>query len=249
MITRRSFFRLTTALLARILLSVGETPAVQAGRYNETGHAIFIFADGHASTMYAYQRLEGWPGMALINPSTIGLPEHLHVLHCDVLNSAGWDVSSHGYTHEDPTLMTPEELEDHLKLAHQWLLSRGYTNGAKHYGPPLACDQAVRDAALQYHDTVIPAKLGQWAVLPEGLDYIWRSTSNIVKWPAIQSGLEWAAQGANRVIVLVSHKIAETGQPHLTTSIRRLQRIINLARSLRINVVSMSQLMGKFSDI
>jgi peptidoglycan/xylan/chitin deacetylase (PgdA/CDA1 family) len=230
-------------LLAAVLLALSTQGCPQGP---SRGAVVFIFADGPAGAYDdAYPRLaaRGWAGVALVNPTTIGRRGKLSEAECVILDRAGWDISSHGYRHDNPTLMTPEELDLDLRLAHDWLTARGFARGARHYAPPLQANQAVRDAALRYFQTVLPGdSLSEWAVLPPGWIYDSHTTSETCPWMELEAVIDHAREPGH-VICLNFHRIVLSGPVGLDTSVARLDAIIDCIASQGICVLTLSDLL------
>lgn len=163
---------------------------------------IVVVCDGHRSAYTAaLPILADRPAVALVVPSLVGQRGYLTTGQCAALDAAGWDVSSHGWTHDNPIRMNDEELDEHLRRSSHWLAIRGF-RGAAHYGPPLACDERVRTAALRYYRTVLVRELGPSGELPAGWEYRWVAGEDARPWAKVQAGLNWAAGGADRVALV-----------------------------------------------
>jgi len=209
------------------------------------GCVVFLSADGPKdtrTTVFPLLAAQGWLAAAVVNPTTIGRSNKLTVTDCRFLDGQGWDVGSHGWTHVDPTLLAPEELDAHLRYSHRWLVDRGLDRGARHYGPPLDCNEAVRDAALAFYETVIPAQIGPWAVLPEGWTYAWLPAQDTVPWAIVETALGSLVANAGAVTVLPLHHVVLSEPFGLAMSVVRLRQIIRYIRLHAINVVTVSQL-------
>ena len=238
-VSRRRFLILAgEAVGASILAGTGLVGDSQAGRL------IFLLSDTCDSdyTMAGPRlRRRGWPAVSLINPSMVDTEDKLTEAMVTRLNGWGWDVSSHGWTHDNPTQMPPEELDEHLRLAKEWLASRSFV-GAAHYGPPFTCNQVVRDAALAYYATVVTAGLGPWAVLPSGYDYAWQQGHDQVPWPTVRAELDGLAGNPNANLLLSFHRLVRSSPVGNQTSVARFQMVINRAEQLGVQVTTLTGL-------
>jgi peptidoglycan/xylan/chitin deacetylase (PgdA/CDA1 family) len=171
-----------------------------------------------------------------------GRPDNLTGCDCDALDADGWDVASHGYTHDDPTQMTPEQLTFHLLDAQLWLLGRGYARGARHYAPPSGhCNQEVLDAALLYYDTVWNSQYGQ---LPPGYDYTTLSCNNNYDWETeLRPRLERLVGHPTRVARCTFHVVVLENPGYQQTDLARLNTILDYLQAQQINVLTLSDLL------
>ena len=239
-VSRRRFLILAgEAVGAGVLAGTGLVSDSQAGRL------IFLFSDT-CDTDYtmASPRLHwrGWPAVSLINPSMVGTYEKLTEAMVESLNGWGWDISSHGWTHDNPTQMSPEELDEHLRLAHEWLESRSFV-GAAHYGPPFTCNQVVRDAALAYYATVVTTGLGPWTVLPPAYSYSWQQGHDQVPWPTVRAALDALAGHPSAVLLLSFHRLVKSSPVGNQASVARFQMVINRAEQLGVTVTTLTELL------
>jgi len=229
--------RLLLALLCVLL------PASVA-QAQQPGIVVFEFADGHESHYTIARppfRARGWTGVAAINPSNVGQPGRLTEDQLRRLyNVDGWDVMSHGWTHEDPTLMTPEELDEHLRLSHDWLLDHEFTRSARHYGPPLGCDARVREAATEYYDLI--RHFGECKRLPEGYDYRQTGVHDAIPWHRIRRRID-AVTDSDQALLLTFHQLVEGDAGGGQTSRARFGQVIRYVERRGLRVATFSDLL------
>jgi peptidoglycan/xylan/chitin deacetylase (PgdA/CDA1 family) len=238
-VSRRRFLAMVGQWVGTSVLA-----GVGLGRNLQAGQLIFLLSDTCDSdyTMASPRlRSRGWPAVSLINPSMVDAEDKLTEAMVERLNGWGWDISSHGWTHDNPTQMSPEELDDHLRLSHEWIESRSL-DGAAHYGPPFTCNQVVRDAALAYYATVVTAGLGPWAVLPSGYDYAWQPGHDQVPWQTLRAALDGLAGHPGAVLLLSFHRLVKTSPVGTQTSVARFQMVVNRAEQLGVNVTTLTGL-------
>lgn len=226
--------------------AVGAVALVGSGLVSESpaGRLILLFSDT-CDTDYTMAsprlRRQGWPAVSLINPSMVDSEDKLTEAMVEDLDGWGWDISSHGWAHDNPTRMSPEELDEHLRLAHEWIESRSLV-GAAHYGPPFTCNQVVRDAALAYYATVVTTGLGPWTVLPSGYDYAWQPGHDQVPWPTVRAALDGLAGNPDAVLLLSFHRLVRSSPVGTQASLARFQMVINRAMQLGVQVTTLTGL-------
>lgn len=227
-------------------MPIAVTPGHVYSGSPDNGMVILTFADSHDgayAVAYPAIRARGMRAMAYVNvlPIVEAWPRGLSGCHTDELDAAGWDVASHGYSHVDPTQLSPEELTAHLRDAQLWLLGRGYTQGPRHYGPPSGqCDQRVLDAALLYYDTVLDGPFGH---LPPGYEFKWQRCDNNVAWEMIQSRFDALAGQPSRVLLCSFHDVVVENPSSGQADLARVTAILDYLTSHAINVVTMSDLL------
>ena len=207
---------------------------------------ILAFADaqeGAYSVAFPAMRARGVRGVAYVNvePIVLGQAGRLTAEQLDELNAAGWDIASHGYTHTDPTALTAQQLDDNLREAHQWLLDRGYSRGARHYGPPSNdCDQRVMDAALQYYQTVW---CRQYSHLPAGYQYGVGACGNNTEWSRLQQAFDKLAGQPGRVLRCTFHGLVPAQPTGNQGDLARVNQILDYLAAKQIRVVTLSDLL------
>jgi len=213
---------------------------------SNNGMVILAFADakeGAYSVAYQAMRTRGVRGLLYINvePVEQRLPGRLTPEQVDELNAAGWDVASHGYTHDDPTQMTSQQLTQHLQGAQQWLLGRGYTRGARHYGPPSNnCDQGTLDAALKYYDTVW---CREFSKLPAGYLFGVGACGNNTGWEKIQSAFDKLVGQPDKVLRCSFHDLVSENPTGNQADLDRINTILDYLEAKKIEVVTLSDLL------
>jgi peptidoglycan/xylan/chitin deacetylase (PgdA/CDA1 family) len=119
------------------------------------GYVILSFDDGDESVINTAAPIMdeyGYPGVAFVNPPTIGTSGRLSQSDLDTLQSRGWDISSHT---EDGTPLpnkSASEQRADIKSAKAWLLNNGFRSGARllaYVGG--AYTASIQDLADEYH--------------------------------------------------------------------------------------------------
>jgi peptidoglycan/xylan/chitin deacetylase (PgdA/CDA1 family) len=207
---------------------------------------ILAFADskeGAYSVAFPAMRARGVRGVAfvVVAPVVQGEAGRLTAEQLDELDAAGWDIASHGYTHDDPIVMTAQQLDDNLRDAHEWLLDRGYSRGARHYGPPSNnCDQRVLDAALKYYKTVW---CRQYSSLPAGYEYGVGACGNNTDWSRLQQAFDRLVGQPNRVLRCTFHALVPALPTGNQADLARVNQILDYLAAQKIQVVALSDLL------
>lgn len=129
-------------------------------RYNHVAgtKCILTFDDGTSGHYdYAKPRMDtnGQAGVAFITTSVIGDGGQLTKAQLTIMQSAGWDISNHTRTHPDLTdysYMTQVTIEEQIDDAYDWLVTNGFSAGAKFFAYPFGhYDQAVITKVKERH--------------------------------------------------------------------------------------------------
>ncbi len=85
------------------------------------------FDDGTASQINWLPYLEayGIKGSICVVTSWMGTPAHLTWNQVRQLRDAGWEIMSHGYTHDSWNSMTPAQIDDECRLSKEQLIAEG----------------------------------------------------------------------------------------------------------------------------
>lgn len=99
--------------------------------FTPTQAAVTIMVDdGETSALTRIKPLldaRGFDGTVSIPTGEVGSEGHMTWAQIQALQSAGWEVTSHGVNHEDLTLMTPAEAENQLSASKAELVAHGLT--------------------------------------------------------------------------------------------------------------------------
>lgn len=92
---------------------------------------IMTFDDGWVSvnnSAYKIMQNNNQTGVAFIYPQAIDgrWPEFLTIQQLNILTYAGWDISSHTFSHSNLTKVNPANLSSELTLSKAWLDTHGY---------------------------------------------------------------------------------------------------------------------------
>lgn len=215
---------------------------------SNTGIVSLTFDDTYKSQYdLAFPLLDSynWHGQVYINPSMVGKINKMTLSDLTTLNMTGWDVSSHGYSHLDPTTLSSEQLTQHLKDSHDWLINNGFSRGARHYRPPYgACNQTIYDQALLYYDTInIPSqsRFAQWAKFPDSRNYRVIVAHDAIGWDTIKGEID-AASTNDQVLMLVYHNLVELNPTGNQTSTAFLVQTLNYLKEQGKNVLNTSEI-------
>lgn len=141
-----------------------------------TAKVVFQFDDGN-ETDYTealpYLSRFDYPAISYVNTDTIGNDGRLSETQLQELKTAGWLVGSHTTDHSRlPKFSDTAEIERRVRDAKQWLVERGFTEGARHFAYPYnATDERVLSVVSRFHDT---GRVWAWQpiALPSNLQLI-----------------------------------------------------------------------------
>lgn len=238
-------------------------PAVSNNQYPwfnyGKGTMVFTFDDSFKSVMtYAVPLMSSynWQGTVYINPGVVesGSENKLNLSDLLYLQEAGWDVSSHGWTHVNTEILSSDELEDHLVLASQWLITHGFIKGARHYAPPFSKFDATAYAAAIKTSDDYPKGIyqtvrnyGEYSLFPgknNGQIYAIQAAHDTKSWDIIQSKID-ALTNSNKTLILIFHNIMADNATlaEYDTSLSRFNAILQYISVKGLNVLTMSQLL------
>ena len=89
---------------------------------------------GWASTIYVVTAAVDQNSFTLDGGGSLPDPVTLDQLRG--LQDAGWDISSHSVTHPDLSSLSDDQQQYQLESAKEWLLTNGFTNGARFFATP-----------------------------------------------------------------------------------------------------------------
>lgn len=142
----------------------------------ETAKVIFQFDDGSEtdfSEALPYLSQYDYPAIAYVNTNHIGNEGKLTEAQLRELQRANWLIGSHTPNHTDLTAISePAEVESRVREAKEWLVSRGFSEGARHFAYPYnAVNEQVLSTVDEIHDT---GRVWSWQplALPSNLQMI-----------------------------------------------------------------------------
>lgn len=124
----------------------------------ETATVVFQFDDGNESDLSeGFRSLSryDYPAITYVNTDTIGSEGKLDESQLGELQRGNWLIGSHTTEHTDlTTLSDPEAIERRMRGAKQWLVDRGFADGARHLAYPYnAVDERVLSIASDVYAT------------------------------------------------------------------------------------------------
>jgi peptidoglycan/xylan/chitin deacetylase (PgdA/CDA1 family) len=169
----------------------------------DTAKVVFQFDDGSESDhthALPYLSQFDYPAITYVNTDDIGNDGKLTEEQLQELKSAGWLVGSHTTDHTNLSEVTdPAEIEAKVKDAKQWLVDRGFTEGARHFSYPYGgVDEQALSIVSQFHDT---GRVGGWqpVALPSNPQLI--SGSGELTLSDMQRSLDLAVRYGGVVVV------------------------------------------------
>lgn len=124
----------------------------------DTAKVVFQFDDGSESDRtqaLPYLSQFDYPAITYVNTDDIGSDGKLTEEQLQELKSEGWLVGSHTTDHSNLSALTdPAEIESKVRDAKQWLVERGFTEGARHFSYPYGgIDEQALSIVSRFHDT------------------------------------------------------------------------------------------------
>jgi peptidoglycan/xylan/chitin deacetylase (PgdA/CDA1 family) len=209
----------------------------------DKGIVIFTFNDAYRSTYtkaYPILQAKGWKGTAYICPSVIGNYNKFTLGDLVFLNQAGWDISSHGWSHVDPSTLNPEELDQHLRGSYEWLVNNGFSNGARHYDPPYSnMNESVYNEAIKYYQTIRVFN-GNYLLMPPDHTYIIIVAHDAKTWDYVKGAID-SLRSNNQVLLLTYHEIVDANPVDNQTSVTFFMQAVDYIAQKGLNVLSLSE--------
>ncbi|MEM4780257.1 MAG: polysaccharide deacetylase family protein [Halalkalicoccus sp.] len=120
------------------------------------GYVMLTFDDNVASQYEnAFPMFEERDMRGVLNviPPSLNRPERLSIDQLREMRDAGWDVSAHAERSDGLAEMDPEEAREALESDHEYLVNRGFPDGARfHTVPYHSANQEVIDIARDYYE-------------------------------------------------------------------------------------------------
>jgi|GEM_PF-1903641 len=124
----------------------------------DTPTVVFMFDDGNETDYtegFPYLSQYDYPAISYINTDIIGDDGRLSEEQVAELTSGGWLVGSHTASHENLSQLTDTDaIRRQVATAKEWLLERGYTEGAQHFCYPYGgVDEQALEVVSELHRT------------------------------------------------------------------------------------------------
>ncbi len=113
------------------------------------GYLTLRFDDGYAGEWDAFKLMDARNLRGVIlpipsGPKAVGGEDYLSLTQLHKIQSHGWDITCHSYTHPEPATgypnfmasMTLQQQETELQSCQQWFIANNFTQGARFFVPP-----------------------------------------------------------------------------------------------------------------
>lgn len=212
-----------------------------------SGVVTIMFDDGELSTyeeaLPAMEK-QGWPASSVVITKMVGEEEFMSWEQIKELQAKGWEIVSHGLSHEDLTAMSTEQARQELNRSKRNLERRGLT--INHFALPfgaynagiMALGAKEYKSLRAYEQGSNPAGTLPWEVKVHGVTTD-TTTSTIEEWIN-------EAKNKGQWIVIVYHKIAETGDDAYFTTPADFADMLQTVQDSGIDVVTYNQAWQKF---
>ena len=121
-----------------------------------TGRVMIVFDDNRASVATAYEVMSerGMVGATAVIPDGVGRPGHLDAEQLAEHHGAGWDLVAHPQLSKGLPAYPRERQHEEILRTKQWLVERGYDEGANHIVTPLGqASPETLELVSRYHYT------------------------------------------------------------------------------------------------
>lgn len=207
----------------------------------ETPKVVFMFDDGN-ETDYTealpYLSKYGYPAITYVNTALVGEEGRIDETQLRELSSEGWLVGSHTTDQTDLAEVSEQEtVERKVREAKEWLVERGFTDGARHFAYPYdSVDEEALGVVSQFHDT---GRVHSWqpVALPSNLQLI--PADGDVTLPEARQLLEYAERYGG-VVYLYYHNL---GSGDALASFQRVvDEVHERDRAGQVDVVGLDEL-------
>ena len=211
------------------------------------GAVTIMFDDGELNTYeQALPAMEqhGWPGATAVITEMVGEEGFMDWDQLKILQQKDWDVLSHGITHSDLTTLTTLGAKQELYKSKRLLEINGFE--IRHFALPFGAYNAeIMALGTNYYKSVRPYEQGSnpagalpWEVKVRGVTTA-TDTATIEEWVN-------EAKNNGQWVVIVYHKIAETGDDAYFTTPAELANMLQTIDDSGVEVVTYDQGWQKF---
>lgn len=138
----------------------GKSPVVLDGFETKpkaaTGRVMLIFDDNRASIATAYREMSARnvAGAVAVIPDLVGEGGHLDAEQLATYDADGWDLVAHPQLDNPLPDYPVERQREEIVRTKQWLVERGYDDGANHFVAPFGrVEPETLDIVSEYHHT------------------------------------------------------------------------------------------------
>ncbi len=230
------------------------TIMIDDGETNTYTNAFPILSGSNTSSSWGGWGGGGWggqtstrrnmPASVAIPSSFIGTSGHMTQSQLSQLKQAGWEIMSHGKTHEDLTLMTTAQATDEINGSKARLQQLGFT--VKNIAYPFGA----------YNGEILGISQGQYTsgrafeqgLNPQGtfpFEVKVRAVINTTTLAQLKSWLE-EARNKRQWLVLAFHSIANSGDDQYYTTPTQFRSFVDAIEASRIPVKTYDQALTQF---
>ena len=211
------------------------------------GAATIMFDDGELNTYeQALPAMEkqGWQGSTVVITEMVGEDEFMDWGQLQALQQKGWEIVSHGITHEDLTTLSVTKIKQELSNSKRQLERKGLK--VNHFALPfgaynaeiMALGAKSYKSVRAYEQGSNPVGTLPWEVKVHGVTTA-TDSATIAEWVN-------EAKNNGQWIVIVYHKIAEIGDDTYFTTPADLEEMLQTISDSGIEVVTYNQGWEKF---
>jgi hypothetical protein len=208
------------------------------------GKVMFQFDDSHITAFTeAFPRLKqrNWAGGVAVIPGSINSTENMTIDHMREMRDAGWDMMSHPHPSVAKPLpqLSVEQQERLIRQSKQYLVRKGFENGARHVVAPFGrVGEKTIEIMQKYHETnYMFGGSPSNAKHPSNMYAISR-VFGTASMEALRPLLD-LAERYNQLLVLEYHEIG--GDTGTSVAMEHFEDVLNYVGTKDMDVVSPSQ--------
>ncbi len=214
------------------------------------GQISLSFADGWLgdyTIAYPILAAAGQPGTVFEPVSREGHATALSTAQMLALQAAGWDICSHGVRSGHCDEMPLSEILRCLNDSRQWLISHGFPNGARTFGPPgHRWNASLNPLAAQAGYVIVMDPKAP--MLPAGWpwpDIVYADCGLGTNLSTIHKEVDRALAKSRRWLFLGFHNIVETPERPQDADATRVQAVVDYLASKQALAVTPTSLLDR----
>lgn len=247
-------FRITAAASAQVSVCVDILV------YNSdltSGKVTLVFDDNRDSTyetVYPLLSSYGFRAVDCVAPNAqleANSSIYMTLEQMQTLNSAQWDIISHGYNHTEFETLTDLELRTELFQSRNWLVENGFLNGSRFIAAPYySWNYKIVQTVSDYFEMMrsTPCEYGYYETLEPATEYNLRTfpVLNTTSVSSITTAIN-QAQEYNQWLILTFHVINETTSESTVYSTADFEQILSYIDSESVPVITFSDFFDSYS--
>lgn len=218
------------------------------------GYVMLTFDDNVLSqyenvfSMFAERDMQG---VLCVIPPTLNRPERLDIDHLREMRDAGWDISAQAERSDGLAEMSPEDAREALESDHEYLVNRGFPDGARfHTVPYHNVNQEVVDIARDYYE--MNSYFGGTTNAVSFTDPMHLSRVDMYDLDGFTSMIDVAAE-YNQLVIGLAHGVVPEDEidddPLADMTIEQLEELLDYIEESDVQIVTSSNLIDNQDDL